>query len=628
MTSKEQQQDHQEIYLQELQDYIDPRYGEITLFYNPETEVYFTRKQIELPSIELAARVIELINYRVRNPGLYYVTPLSYESDYNEKSGTTNIGLYMPFPHEDLAKEISERARKNLKFSDSEITFLMYDVMNGLYHIQKLGLYHGRVNPLFVAKTVNGYAIIDDPFYDILGNIDLEDRKKIGLYLSPEAFKALVNHRKLEESVDLIKADVFSLGLLLLEASILEDVNKIYGHDSDINYRLFDQLIHKMKLRYPENQLLTSTIIKMLEINQEKRLDFEEMLEKLPDYQLVKEYFNQYENMSETDKQSMRNSIAGKNENLPKKGNEPLIKTESVDREVKNIQNGPSNYLAYAHSPEFGQKGIIYKTEEDNREEEIDEDSPETEFPYDSTYAKICLPEERDEQKQPEVANFKPKYEQPKKRDKRMSNREIIEKKFNKWKEYQETTKVANRRVMREIPIKREQSKESSLDGIYDTVDTPTRTKQLMMGINQNKIQKENEKNTKFEPAKINPSTNNFSSNIQYQRTNLNKNNHENQEVLRETNYSSNKNESNYSSLPIKQTSNINMERNTINYKKSPEQPPRERSLTPTNVTRRELTPSPAAKNVEDVVNSFRKSRQRLPKQRVLERSEYILPQV
>ena len=60
----------------------------------------------------------------------------------------------MPYPEEDLRKELMRRKSKLQGFTNQEITFLFYDMLNGLYHMQILGLCHGKLSPPFVARTV------------------------------------------------------------------------------------------------------------------------------------------------------------------------------------------------------------------------------------------------------------------------------------------------------------------------------------------------------------------------------------------------------------------------------------------------------------------------------------------
>lgn len=110
--------------------------------------------------------------------------------------------------------------------------------------------------------------------------------------MSPQVYKNAVacmpNH-----GVDLCKADVFSAGLTILEAANLRRVRRIYGGPGckELIVEKLTQEILILKNRYPENNLLYSTVRKMLDVNPNKRPTFLEILEKLPDYKLIKTHF-------------------------------------------------------------------------------------------------------------------------------------------------------------------------------------------------------------------------------------------------------------------------------------------------------------------------------------------------
>ena len=71
--------------------------------------------------------------------------------------------VYHPFPEVDFKKELDHRILQNEPFSNRELITLLYDTLNGLYYLQKIGFEHGKFGPEWIAKTLSGYAIIEDP---------------------------------------------------------------------------------------------------------------------------------------------------------------------------------------------------------------------------------------------------------------------------------------------------------------------------------------------------------------------------------------------------------------------------------------------------------------------------------
>ena len=76
------------------------------------------------------------------------------------------------------------------------------------------------------------------------------------VYISPEAFTEL-KHRNLQPNYDRKKADVFSLGLVLLEAATLQDIQVIYNFQKfEIDNHELDKLIKQVRGRYDQVKVL------------------------------------------------------------------------------------------------------------------------------------------------------------------------------------------------------------------------------------------------------------------------------------------------------------------------------------------------------------------------------------
>ena len=305
----------QEVVLKQMQQAKDIRFGNVVMFTDPHTGAIYTRKDKVFETKDQLKSVASSIKQRINSPNLFYVAPLTFEFDSTTISTQPNqqapvLKLYTPYPHETLDLELQMRLERQNPLNNKEITYLMYDLLYGLYHLQGLGFNHGKFGPEFVAKTTTGYAILDDPMYYQYDVIDLKKRKY--WYLCPLAYKSAIQQQRAGKGYDLIKSDVFALGLVMLEAAIQMDIDDIYGQTESrsLDSVALAQMINVMEGRYRENNLLTSTIKKMLSFDEKDRPDFQEMVKRMPDYQMIKNYFEQVE-MSPEDFKSMRNSMHG-----------------------------------------------------------------------------------------------------------------------------------------------------------------------------------------------------------------------------------------------------------------------------------------------------------------------------
>ena len=206
-------------------DIIDIRFGKVTIYKNPQNNDYYIRKgQIFQSEKDLKQKILQ-IERRLEEPNLYYVPPKCYEvvSANQFCSNLSRLLVYHPFPEVDFRKELDHRIQKNDYFSQRELMTLLYDTLHGMYHLQKLGYCHGKFGPEWVAKTLSGYAIIDDP----LNNNDLPQNlnEKKHVYLSPEARNAAIKHLPPSSTYNIPKADVFAIGLFVLEAALLRRLN-------------------------------------------------------------------------------------------------------------------------------------------------------------------------------------------------------------------------------------------------------------------------------------------------------------------------------------------------------------------------------------------------------------------
>ena len=166
---------------------------------------------------------------------------------------------------------------------------LLYDTLNGMYHLQKIGYVHGKFGPEWVAKTLSGYAVMEDPLNNNELPQNLNEKKHV--YLSPEARRAAVKHLPPSSTYNIPKADVFAIGLFVLEAALLRRLND-YLDPVSTSPKLLGEALEEFGHLYRDNKLLVSSVNNMLELDPEMRPDFKELLTKMPEYELVKEHFD------------------------------------------------------------------------------------------------------------------------------------------------------------------------------------------------------------------------------------------------------------------------------------------------------------------------------------------------
>jgi serine/threonine protein kinase len=198
------------------------------MFRDPLDDTFYTRSIRLLQNKEKSDNLATLLQRRIDHPNLYYVSPADFNLKTHKQfcSSFFRIEVFMPYPEEDLAKELKERQVENRPFSNKEITFLLYDAVNGLSHMQQLGFVHGNLGPEFIARTTTGYAIMEDPLLNQFRMILL--REKLNWYLSPKAYKTALYGKPCGKDYNINKSDVFSAGLILLEASLHKSVKDIY----------------------------------------------------------------------------------------------------------------------------------------------------------------------------------------------------------------------------------------------------------------------------------------------------------------------------------------------------------------------------------------------------------------
>lgn len=173
--------------------------------------------------------------------------------------------LIMELSITSLENLINQRAKGLTYWSEKELARIVYNLADGFENAQRLGIPHRDVKDRNILVVGNNYVIADfgDSKLSSLGNFKGLDSLSASVsFMAPEVFQAFENARSTPD-YDLHKADVYSLGLVMLKMAKL-NLNS-HREQRDISKEI-EAIYHYPNMSY--------VIKKMLETKPEKRISF------------------------------------------------------------------------------------------------------------------------------------------------------------------------------------------------------------------------------------------------------------------------------------------------------------------------------------------------------------------
>ena len=278
----------------------DDRFGEFALFQNLKTSQIVMAKERVLNS-EKDAR-LEIAQYKSReelnhrNIQKFYGFSSKTESGFCSKFFKVNG--YYEFPDSDLKKLIQERKKSGTDFTSEELTLMAYHVLHALYYL------HFEKNRSFVdlrpenisfSRDTRENKLLDrlkEPAPDALSANKSHQLANRPYYCSPaiwEALKKKLPNLKHDES----KSDCWSLGMCILEAATLDNLQDIYLPDGNIDYGRLNNHMQLMGKKYgEENKLICELTSSLLTIKEEDRMDSKSYIDQLQPYDVILSHFD------------------------------------------------------------------------------------------------------------------------------------------------------------------------------------------------------------------------------------------------------------------------------------------------------------------------------------------------
>ncbi len=192
----------------------------------------------------------------------------------DEKLNEGNYAFYvlMELATNDWEKEIQIRSELKKFYSEGELLAILKSLVRTFYQLQKYGIAHRDIKPQNILIVDNKYKVCDfGEARTLENNDDLHTLRGTELYMSPILFNALKNKKTIVNH-NCFKSDVFSLGMCIVLAGTLTfqslyNIRELRDMDSIKNI-----LVRYLIARYSYN--FVNTVLKLLEIDENKRPDF------------------------------------------------------------------------------------------------------------------------------------------------------------------------------------------------------------------------------------------------------------------------------------------------------------------------------------------------------------------
>lgn len=171
-------------------------------------------------------------------------------------------------------------------FSERSLLCIIEDSLFGLAHLQENNMVHADLRPEHISvptKKGQNFKLLDrlgDPSPP--SQVQLNNFKAgKDLYISPSVFQTIcAKQRKLKHNP--FKSDIFGLGMIILEAGLLDSVQSVYNREyGQIDENALVELVERFFQRFPSNFILQELILVMLEFSEDLRQEPIKLLQTL-----------------------------------------------------------------------------------------------------------------------------------------------------------------------------------------------------------------------------------------------------------------------------------------------------------------------------------------------------------
>lgn len=260
------------------------RYGECQVIEATYDKVII-KKRLKIKDERQYQLYLKNRQHRLNFDSNVFVKLIDYESGAlpeEETEGNTYkyyIDSYFEHHNNDLAEEIKNRKSNDMYFSASELEQLMDMFIKAGSTLNELGSRHGDLRPEFVCiNDSTGKFLLMENVREKTGTGGrLAFVAEVDIYLSPILFKCY-SKNVIKYKHDKEKDDVFSAGLIILEAGLLESIQDCYDRErGKFMVEKLSEMIDRFEQSYGNNPKLCQRLKSFLVFDETDRCSFKEL---------------------------------------------------------------------------------------------------------------------------------------------------------------------------------------------------------------------------------------------------------------------------------------------------------------------------------------------------------------
>ena len=273
------------------------QFGNYTVYRNPQTKATLICKDFIYNSDDMAESHVRHRDYLLSLTHPYLINLLDYSVNLERGLCARRIYIreFYEAPVQNLQSFLTkQKVKHNFRKVPMELlTHLMYQMIEVNAWFQSKNIYHGNICPSTVMLNSIGTFKLFYKDGRTPERVQLEKLlREEPIYMSPKLYQSFRN--KVFDKISHVpcKSDVFSLGIVLLEAGLLHNVQQIYEPNGTLNTLSLSRYVREFGEIYQDNPLLLSSVKRMVEINETARPDFASLKSAMPSYDKIKAYFS------------------------------------------------------------------------------------------------------------------------------------------------------------------------------------------------------------------------------------------------------------------------------------------------------------------------------------------------